>query len=72
MIIGGREVYQAFLPLGPALHVTVVEGEFDGDVYFPVPVLGSPFWVVTHKERWPADEANVHDATYLILTRAPP
>jgi dihydrofolate reductase len=67
MIVGGRQVYRAFLPLGPALHVTVVEGEFDGDVYFPVPVLGSPCWIVTHEERWPADEANPHDALYMIL-----
>jgi dihydrofolate reductase len=67
MIIGGSQVYREFLPLHPSLHVTLVEGDFDGDVYFPAPVIGSPDWIVTHEEHWPADEVNRHVATYMIL-----
>lgn len=67
MIIGGSQVYREFLPLHPTLHVTVVEGDFEGDVYFPVPVIGSPEWIITHEERWPADEANPHSASYRIM-----
>ena len=71
MIIGGSQVYREFLPLHPTLHVTLVEGNFDGDVYFPLPVIGSPDWLVTYEEHWPADAANPHDATYMILEPIP-
>jgi dihydrofolate reductase len=66
-IIGGSQVYEAFLPLEPTIHLTLVEGQFEGDVFFPVSVLGSPRWEVIHEERWPADARNPHDATYLVL-----
>jgi dihydrofolate reductase len=67
MIIGGSQVYEAFLPLEPTIHLTLVEGAFEGDVYFPAAVLGSPKWTVIHEERWPADAENPHDARYLVL-----
>ena len=35
MIIGGSQVYEAFLPLQPTIHLTLVEGTFTGDVFFP-------------------------------------
>ncbi len=66
-IIGGSQVYEAFLPLGPTIHVTLVEGSFTGDSFFPAVVLDSPEWEVAHQERWPADAENPHDASYLIL-----
>ena len=62
MIIGGSEVYREFLPLGPTIHLTLVEGHFKGDVFFPAPILHSPDWQVIHEERWPADAANPHEA----------
>ena len=31
----------------PTLHLTLVEGDFEGDVYFPVPVLDSPDWIMS-------------------------
>ena len=67
MIIGGGQVYETFLPLGPTIHLTLVEGRFPGDVYFPAPLLHSPNWQIVHQERWAADERNPHDAVYLIL-----
>jgi dihydrofolate reductase len=67
MIIGGSEVFRDFLPLARALHVTLVEGQFTGDVYFPSPVLDSPTWTVIHEESWPADEQNPHPARCLTL-----
>ena len=70
MIVGGSQVYREFLPLWPTLHVTLVEGDFEGDVFFPVPVIGSPDWIMTFEEHWPADAANVHEASYMILEPA--
>ncbi len=67
MIIGGREIFRIFLPRASTIHLTLVEGNFDGDVHFPEPVLDTPGWKVVHEEEWPADEANRHDARYLVL-----
>ncbi len=67
MIIGGGQVYETFLSLGPSIHLTLVEGHFPGDVYFPAQILDSPDWQVVHRECWPADECNPHGAVYLIL-----
>jgi dihydrofolate reductase len=67
-IIGGSQMYEAFLPLMPTIHLTLVEGAFTGDVFFPAAVLDSPEWEVLHEERWPADAENPHDASYLVLS----
>jgi dihydrofolate reductase len=67
MIIGGSEVFRTFLPLCDSIHLTLVEESFEGDVFFPVPVLGSPDWKVIHEEKWPADAENPHDASYLVM-----
>jgi dihydrofolate reductase len=69
MIIGGSEVYREFLPLNPTIHLTLVEGHFEGDVFFPAPLLNSSGWTVIHQERWPADAANLHEANYMVLER---
>ena len=67
MIIGGSGVYREFLPLEPTIHLTLVEGHFEGDVFFPAPLLNSPDWKMIHEEEWPADAENPHDARYLIM-----
>lgn len=35
MIIGGAEIYALFLPHAQCIELTIIEHEFDGDVYFP-------------------------------------
>ena len=35
MVIGGSAVYEAFLPIANRLYLTLVEGDFKGDTYFP-------------------------------------
>ena len=34
-VIGGAEVYRQFLPLAEGLHVSWIEGKFEGDTFFP-------------------------------------
>jgi dihydrofolate reductase len=68
-IIGGEQVYREFLPICKTAHVTLVGGDFEGDVFFPAPLLGSSEWIVSRQEPWPADERNLHSATYLELKR---
>ena len=60
-------MYETFLPLKPIIHLTLVEGAFKGNIFFPAIVLNAPEWKVIHEERWPADAENPHDASYLIL-----
>jgi dihydrofolate reductase len=66
MVIGGGQVYEAFRPLCTRIHLTLVEGDFAGDTYFPFDPLD---WRTVHQERWDADDANPLDASYLVLER---
>ena len=36
MVIGGAQVYEAYLPLVTCLHLTVVHAQIPGDTFFPV------------------------------------
>jgi dihydrofolate reductase len=41
VVIGGAEVYAQALPLADYIYLTVVDGDYPGDVYFPGDVLGN-------------------------------
>jgi hypothetical protein len=69
VVIGGSEVFEAFLPRCERVYLTIVEGTFEGDTYFPVSVLDSSTWMLVHEERWPADARNPFPARYRILER---
>ncbi|AMV38597.1 dihydrofolate reductase [Planctomyces sp. SH-PL62] len=69
MIIGGGQVYEAFHALATRIHLTLVEGDFPGDTYFPFDPLAAPDWRAVHDERWEADASNPFDASYLVLER---
>lgn len=43
-VIGGAKTYEAFRPWITSAHVTLIDGEYEGDTYFPFPILGSPEW----------------------------
>lgn len=71
MVVGGGQVYRDFLPLCSKIHLTLVEGDFEGDTFFPVDLLSADEWRAVHEESWEADERNPHDARYLVLERRP-
>jgi len=71
MVIGGGQVYEAFRPLCSRIHLTRVEGDFQGDTYFPFDPAADSGWRIVHEERWEADVENLHDATYLVLEPTP-
>lgn len=35
MIIGGAEIFRAFLPLATRIYLTVIHDSYEGDTYFP-------------------------------------
>ena len=53
MVIGGGEIYRLCLPMANRLYLSVVEGEFEGDAYFPA--LETDTWRVTEMVRYPKD-----------------
>lgn len=65
VIVGGGEVYRAFLPFVTRLYLTFVDGEFPGTAYFPRKVGG--LWALTRQESHPADEKNPFNHHFVVL-----
>ncbi|MEO3435289.1 dihydrofolate reductase [Inquilinus sp. CAU 1745] len=63
MVIGGGHIYAESLPSADRLYVTLVEGAFEGDAYFPP--YDSKDWVETRRE----DRAGDPPFSFLILDR---
>lgn len=60
-VVGGASVYKAFEPYYDRLVVTRVEGEFEGDTYFPS-IAWSSFEAIA-EQSYEADEQNSHRFT---------
>jgi len=67
VVIGGAQVYQAFMPLAQRIYLTQVHAALAGDTYFAD--LDPAQWVeVAHEER-AADERHAHPLTFRTLER---
>jgi dihydrofolate reductase len=65
-VIGGGEIYRAFLPRATRLELTHVEAEVEGDASFPR--IDRDAWTLVFEERHPSDDAHPHAmrfATYI-------
>ena len=58
MVVGGAEVYRQCLPLCRRIHLTLVQAEPDGDVFFPT--LDESEWRREKVGEHPADDKNDH------------
>jgi dihydrofolate reductase len=58
MVVGGERLYRHFLPDCDVIHLTVVEGRFEGDTRFPIDRLCPSEWELEHREEWAADHQN--------------
>ncbi|TSA38071.1 MAG: dihydrofolate reductase [Porphyromonadaceae bacterium] len=63
-IIGGAMVYRQFLPLAQKVYLTMVDREFDADVWFPEPDTRE--WKETYREEHLKNEPGY---TFLIFER---
>lgn len=63
MVIGGGQIYAELLPSADRLYVTLVDGAFEGDAYFPP--YGAADWAETKREDRPGDPP----FSFLILDR---
>jgi dihydrofolate reductase len=67
MIVGGADVYRQALPFATCVYLTIVEGEFTGNTYFPP--SDSFRGQVVQTESLAADEKNRYAHRFLIVDR---
>ena len=51
-VIGGGEVFRQALPIADGLHLTIVDGEHEGDTFFPEyeHLIGTTFEITVHED----------------------
>ena len=69
MIIGGAILFEATVPLWDRLLLTVVEGKFPGDTYFPINLVKQCRWRIVEREFRCIDAKNAHPHWFLKLDR---
>lgn len=57
MVIGGAAIYKQFLPLSNKLYISVIKGNYTGDVYFPEFDLAN--WELVHSQEYAEFTAQV-------------
>lgn len=67
IIVGGADLFRAFMPLVDRLYLTRVHGAAEGDVYFPDYDHGQ--WREIYRQEHPADDRHAYAFTWLILDR---
>ncbi len=67
MIIGGASVYGQFLPLANKMYLTLVEGDFEGDTFFPEFEWSD--WKETERKENLPDKNNPYKYTFLTLEK---
>ena len=67
MVIGGSQIYAAFLPLAERIYLTRVHTEVDGDTFFPP--IDEAEWRESAGESYEADDSNDCACTVTTLTR---
>jgi dihydrofolate reductase len=70
MVIGGQQLYEAFLPRATRIHMTRVHETIEGDAFFPQ--LPPDEWQVVWSESHPATREQPLAHTFEILERPPP
>jgi len=64
MIIGGADLFRAFLPRAGRVHLTRVHGEVAGDIHWPA--LDSREWRIVEREEHAADERHAYAMTFEV------
>lgn len=67
MVIGGGQVYKAFLPFASRLYITEVDTQAAGTVRFPA--WASTEWRCARTETHQADEKNPHKCVFQLFER---
>lgn len=67
MVAGGAQIYGESLPLAHRLYLTLVDGAFTGDTFFPV--FDQTQWRELYRQQRPPDARHAHPFTWFILER---
>ncbi len=67
MIAGGASIYKQFLPLADYLYLTIIDHDFEGDVYFPD--FDYNEWEEIERIENKVSENNPYKHTFLKLKR---
>jgi len=67
MVIGGGELYRAFLPRASRVYLTVVDAEVHGDTTFPA--LDDSEWRQVSAESHPADARHAYAFEFRVYDR---
>ncbi len=66
-IIGGAQVYREALSRADKLYITFVEGEFEGNIFFPE--INWNDWKEIKSETRKANEKNLYDMKFTVFAR---
>ena len=66
-IIGGAEIYAAFLPIAHRIELTRVLATVEGDTFFPL--FEGPEWELASQTHHPADAEHAYDMNFETWTR---
>jgi dihydrofolate reductase len=74
MVIGGGEVFRAAAPFVERIYLTIVDGDFTGNAYYPkeLPTHADHEWREVSREAHPVDAKNLHPHQYVVLERILP
>lgn len=67
MICGGASIYRQFLPLADKIYLTLIEGDFEGDAFFPE--FDRSSWKEVERIENKPDQENPYKYTFLILEK---
>jgi len=66
-IIGGAEIYRQSMSVANKIHLTRINGDFEGDAYFPA--INPEKWLESVHNNYPADEKNPYPYTFLVYVK---
>ena len=67
MVIGGASLCEQLLPKINRLYITKIDGEFEGDVFFPK--YDDFNWLEVSCESHPKDNSNAYSYKFIVLDR---
>jgi len=70
LVIGGAEIYAAFLPRAQRLYVTFVHAQIAGDTWFPR--IDPAEWIEVRREDHAADARNPYACSFAVFERRKP
>ena len=66
-IIGGAEIYAAFLPIADKLYITEIDSDFEADTFFPK--IDYAEWKLVSSQAGVKDEKNPYDYKFLVYEK---